>query len=412
MKILYLSHRIPYPPNKGDKIRSFNEVKYLSKSHEIHLACLADDPDDLKYEKDLKKYCKKVCLLKLTPLTAKVKGLAALMLNKPLSVGYFYSRLLQRTVNEWISENTYDAVICFSSPMAEYVFCSPLWTEGRGQRSAVSGKLSQHTVLIMDFCDVDSDKWGQYSRQSKFPLNLVYQIENKKLLDYEKKVNHTFDHSFFSSPREADLFCRLYPQAQNVSFISNGVDCEYFSPSESKGPSGKRLILMFAGAMDYYANIDGVRWFCEEIFPGIKKAYPETQFYIVGSNPRPEVQNLAKSDSVTVTGFVEDIRGYYQDADICVIPLRIARGVQNKVLEAMSVGKAVVSSSAAIQGISATPGEHLLVADTPEEFIKHLTTLMENETLRKEFGGRAREFVTSHYDWETNMGKLDGLLVR
>lgn len=400
MKILYLSHRIPYPPNKGDKIRSFNEIKYLSDFHEIDLACLADNPDDLKYENDLKAYCKNVCVVRLSPLRAKVKSLIALALNKPLSVGYFYSRYLQKTINQWISENDYDAVICFSSPMAEYLFSSPFW-EGR----------HRNPVLIMDFCDVDSDKWRQYAEQTKFPMSAVYQIENKKLLEYEKKVNQAFDHSFFSSPREAELFCKLCSNAKNVTFIPNGVDHEYFSPeSSAKEINSKGIMLMFAGAMDYYANIDGVTWFCEEIFPTIRTRYPETQFCIVGSNPKPEVQNLAKHDEIIVTGFVEDIRGYYQNADICVIPLRIARGVQNKVLEAMSTGKPVITSSAAIQGISATPGEHLLVADTSENFIKSLTTLLENERLRKSFGKRAREFVISYYDWETNMWRLDALL--
>ncbi len=407
MKILYLSHRIPYPPNKGDKIRSFNEVKYLSASHEIHLACLVDHPDDLKYEADLKAYCEKVCVVRLSPLRAKVKSLIALGLNRPLSVGYFYSRTLQSTINQWIAENAYDAVICFSSPMAEYLFLSPLW---QGRRRS-----GRKPVLIMDFCDVDSDKWRQYAEQTRFPLNMVYQVEHRKLLEYEKKVNQAYDHSFFSSPREAELFCRLSPESKNVTFISNGVDCDYFSsecfPGEGKGAKRQGMMLMFAGAMNYYANIDGVRWFCEEIFPAIRSRHPETRFSIVGSNPSPQVRNLAKSDEIVVTGFVEDIRGYYDDADICVIPLRIARGVQNKVLEAMSMGKPVISSSAAIQGISATPGEHLLVADTPQAFTDSLTTLMENESLRREFGTRARAFVLAHHDWVMNMGKLDSLLL-
>jgi len=427
MKILYLCHRIPYPPNKGDKIRSFNEIKYLSTTHEVDLACLADDPGDLKYERDLKEYCKKICIAPLKPLKSKAKSLVSLASNRPLSVGYFYSGILQATVNHWLSSTSYDAIICFSSPMAEYIL-----------NQSTNQPINQSTKLIMDFCDVDSDKWLQYSRDSVFPLSLAYRIESRLLLRYEKRINQHFDHSVFVSQQEAELFLRLYPEARNVTVIPNGVDYNYFSPKPTlyTDPQPKKPIklnklnkldkpnelnkpvnqqqnspiLLFTGAMDYYANVDGVIWFCNEIFPLIKGEFPDSQFFIVGSNPISKLKELVNRDGVTVTGFVEDIRPYYQMADVCVIPLRMARGVQNKVLEAMAMGKAVVTTAKAAEGIMAADGEQVLVEDTSQGFFNAVSKLVKDQKAGKALGTRAREFVAEKYDWSTNMKKFDTFL--
>lgn len=424
MKILYLAHRIPYPPNKGDKIRSFNEIKYLSSSHEIHLGCLADNRADLKYANDLKQYCKKVYVAPLNKTIAKAKSLTSLFHDRPLSVTYFYSHSLQTTVNQWLHDERYDAIICFSSPMAEYVFRSSVLTSRMKKASNLQPQTSNNKPrLLMDFCDLDSDKWLQYSRYMRFPLNLVYRIENRSLLKYEKRINQHFDHSVFVSRNEADLFCRLFPVARNVSVISNGVDSEYFSPAFSTQQPNKphKLnkhtnqqqngpVLLFTGAMDYHANVDGVTWFCDQIFPIIKQEAPEAQFYIVGSNPHAQVRHLEDTKGVRVTGFVKDIRPYYQSADVCIIPLRLGRGVQNKVLEAMSMAKAVVATTKATEGIQAVPGEHFLVADTPQDFSNALSRLLKDQSLNKRLGAKARRFVMANLDWPTNMKKLDTLL--
>jgi hypothetical protein len=167
---------------------------------------------------------------------------------------------------------------------------------------------------------------------------------------------------------------------------------------------------IITGAMDYYANIDGVKWFCEKIFPIVKDRYPKVQFYIVGSNPNPEIQKLGSNKCINVTGFVEDIRPYYNNADVCVIPLRIARGIQNKVLEAMSMGKAVVTTSTAVQSIKAISGVHLLLEDNFDKFAEAVSMLLENHTLRNYLGTNARQFVKSNYNWQGNMKKFDELM--
>lgn len=409
MKILFLSHRIPYPPNKGDKIRSFNEIKYLSKHHIVDIACLADNPTDLKFEKDLKEFCRKVHVTPFNPFPAKIKGVLNLLSRGSISVGYFYSRMLQQVIDQWLFENTYDAIICFSSPMAEYLFRSNTLDFSR-----ISG--APHPRFIMDFCDVDSDKWRQYAGSARFPLDKLYKTEFQRLLAYERKITQTFDHSVFVSHKEAELYKTLAPEARNISVMPNGVDSDYFSPEAvSAGTPSIPLVakpqqLMFSGAMDYHANIDGVTWFSREIFPQLRNHFSNLKFIIVGSNPTSNVKALANGKNIQVTGFVEDIRPYYAAADICVIPLRMARGVQNKVLEAMSMGKAIVSTSAAIQGITAQPNRQLLVADTPEAFSGAITELLADNEKRKRFGIAARDFVKTHYSWNTGMAELNALL--
>jgi sugar transferase (PEP-CTERM/EpsH1 system associated) len=270
-------------------------------------------------------------------------------------------------------------------------------------------------VFIMDYCDLDSQKWNQYAQRSRFPLNLIYRIENKRLFEYEKQINQVFTHSVFVSKAEVDLFKSLYPAARNLKSISNGVDHEYFSPSakfDSVDLGGKKNqpVLAFTGAMDYYANIDGVTWFCHEIFPLIKEEFPDTLFYIVGSNPTTKVKALEFIQGVRVTGFVEDIRPYYLYSDVCVIPLKIAAGVQNKVLEAMSMGKSVVTTSTAFKGIHGQPSDHAMVEDNPIKFANVVKSLLSDTKKRGSLGKNARNFVREKYSWKTNMNQLEALI--
>ena len=414
MKILYLAHRIPYPPNKGDKIRSFNEIKHLSKNHEIYLCCLADNPKDIKYTNELKKYCKTVSVVKINPKLSKLKSALYIFSNQPLTVPYFYSRSLQKTINRLLSAIAFDCIFCFSSPMAEYVFKSKTYKNNPDSRS---------TRLIMDFVDVDSDKWIQYSMNERWPLGLVYKLEGKRLADYEKQIANSFDHSIFVSNNEAAVFKSFCLQSNNIAAIPNGVDVEYFSPEVPVGslfidqesnkinPDKKSSILLFTGAMDYNANVDGVMWFCEKIFPAIRSRFHDVLFYIAGSNPDQKVLNLKNIEGVHVTGFVDDIRPYYKTADICVVPLRMARGIQNKVLEAMAMGRPVVATSRAIQGIKPDNGKQVIVADSPDGFAFNVVNLLKEKKKREEIGKNNLTWVKKNYRWPTHMNRLEQLII-
>jgi glycosyltransferase involved in cell wall biosynthesis len=471
MNILYLAHRIPYPPNKGDKIRSFHEIKYLSTHHDIYLACLADDPADLSYAKELENFCKTVDVVSINPQKQKVKSLFVLPTEKPLSVAYFYSKKLQQIIDHRLSTMSYDAIICFSSSMAEYVFRTKnvltcervnvstlkrstaalvqngsniLDGSNRSHTSNVSNNSNassnSNTRLIMDFVDVDSDKWRQYSRHARWPFSWIYKLESRRLAAYEKKVADSFHHSIFVSKKEAELFRSQNPGVGTVLTMPNGVDFTYFSPggsnvsndfngsiasndpNDSNNPNNSndssssnassnsnKSILLFTGAMDYYANIDGVVWFSKEIFPHLLKQYPSLTFYIVGRNPAPEVKALVNSH-IKVTGYVEDIRPFYEMATIYVAPLRIARGIQNKILEAMAMARPVIATSKAFEGIEAIPGQDLLIADSRTEFIEKISLLLEDRAGCQSIAASARRTIEENYSWEHSVEVLERLI--
>ncbi|PID78164.1 MAG: glycosyl transferase (group I) [Deltaproteobacteria bacterium] len=387
--ILFLAHRIPYPPNKGDKIRSFNEIKYLSKYYNIDLICFADDYNDLKYKKDLRKYCRNIVVVKLEKKAALLRGALSFIFNKSISEGYFYKKTIQKIFESFLSRNNYEEIFCFSSVMASCIFKSKV----------------KNIYLSMDYCDLDSDKWLQYSKTAKFPLSLIFKTEAKRLLNFEKKINRFFDRSIFVSEKEALLFKTRYPEAKNISVISNGVDTNFFSPSDNKMKNDFPVIGFF-GAMDYYANVNSVLWFYENVFPLIQKEVPDCIFYIVGSNPDKKVKELEKDLSVKVTGFVEDIRPYYEMTDVCVVPIQIARGVQNKVLEAMAMGKAVVSTSMALQGLKELTFKELIVEDKAKNFGEKVLSLLERKNESFELGVKARDFVKKYYSWDSNLSVL------
>ena len=428
MKILYLAHRIPFPPNKGDKIRSFNEIKYLSKNHEIHLACLADDPKDLKYEDDLKAFCKSTNVVLINPRLAKLKSIFYLLTNQSLTIPYFYSRKLQRTIDHLLLTNDYDAIFCFSSPMAEYVFKSRVLSpqsivhrrRAKDLQPSTKG-YRPRTKLIMDFVDVDSDKWTQYSKYARFPKSWIYALEGRRLADYEKKVAESFDYSIFVTDPEVKIFENKSPHIKNITAIPNGVDLDFFSPTFSQeqatrnqppATGNQQPVIVFTGAMDYYANIDGVVWFTKEVLPLIKKEIPNVRFYIVGSNPTKEVIELSGNNGVTVTGYVPDTREYLRRATVVVVPLRIARGIQNKILEAMAMGIPVVATPRAFEGIEAKPDRDLMLGEDVEKIAEGVIKLIKEVFLRKSLGKNARRVIESNYCWTKNLEKLNSILTK
>jgi len=400
VKILYLAHRIPYPPNKGDKIRSFHELKYLSGLGEVYLAALVDNLDDLKYKNTLRQWCRSVSLVTLSPRKKKILSLKGLCDGTSMSVQYFYEPDLQQAVDDLFIKHQFDVVYCFSSPMAEYVFRSNAWC---------SAQKSGRPVSIMDFCDVDSQKWKQYSNYAKWPLSSIYRKEGRLLQRYERRVAEAFQYSIFASKGERALFNRLNPTVGTVLSMSNGVDLEYFSSFDGE-VEGTSPVIVFTGAMDYYANVDGVCWFAEHVWPIILKAVPDTKFIIVGANPSSEVRRLHNDKNIEVTGFVSDIRPYYRRASVSVTPLRIARGIQNKVLEAMAMGKAVVCTSNAFEGITAEPGKDLIVQDNETAFAQSLINLLTHKKSRESLGRCARKCVETYYRWEDNLSLLKRIL--
>lgn len=400
-RILFICHRIPYPPNKGDKIRSFNFIRHLAARHEVHLAFMVDNKDDLKNIEPLKNIAKNIFFETISPKVKKVTSAAKALLltSQPISIPYFYSKRLQHKIDHFLDGNTIDSVFCFSSPTAEYLYNSKHY---RGSLANIP--------WVMDLIDVDSHKWRQYAETSAQPLCWLYNREADYLLEYEKRIVKEFHQILLVSESEKKLL-NSYVSSAKTKAVGNGVDLQYFMPVQPDLSPDKVPTLVFTGAMDYWPNVDGVEWFANAIFPLIKKEVPDVLFQIVGSNPSPQVKNLARIDGIFVAGFVADTRDFFAAADICVIPLRIARGIQNKVLEAMAMGKAVVCTAAALEGIKAEAGKDVLVAEDAASFAEAVRMLLNDNEYRRELGQRARNCMETNYSWAKVLEHIDDLFI-
>ena len=390
MQDLLLIHRIPYPPNKGDKIRSYNLLKHLARDYRVHLATFVDDADDWQHVPKVEELCASSHFAALNPLLARVRSLGALVKNRSLSLDYYQDAGMARWVEQTVAAHGIKRVMVFSSPMAQYV---------DGIRDA---------RRVIDFCDVDSDKWRQYADKKSWPMSWLYRHEARQLLRYERQVASQYDASLFVSKPEADLFRQLAPESvARIGHFSNGVDTDYFSPEHALAspyaPGEKALV--FTGAMDYWPNVDAVQWFCDDVFPALAAQDPALRFYIVGSRPNPQVQALAQRAGVTVTGTVPDVRPYIRHATLAVAPLRIARGIQNKVLEAMAMAVPTVVSPQALEGIDAVADRELAVADGAPAWIASLTALLNRNN--QDMGRAARARVEHHYSWPSNLACIE-----
>jgi sugar transferase (PEP-CTERM/EpsH1 system associated) len=259
---------------------------------------------------------------------------------------------------------------------------------------------------IIQFTDLDSQKWRLYAESSGFPKSWVYQTEARRLLEYERHIAETFDSCLFCSARELDDFRRLIPGV-SASVIRNGVDLNYFQPTQMPKVSNR---LVFTGVMNYRPNVDGVVWFCREVLPRIQAQAPDTSLTICGASPAKAVQQLADLAGVTVTGAVPDVRPYLARASVGVIPIRIARGIQNKLLEAMAMGLPTVTTTAAHAGLEAEDGRELFVADKPETFAAAVVRLLRDPEMRAKTGQAARASMEAHYHWERSLGQLDDVI--
>lgn len=398
MNIIVLSHRVPFPPNKGEKIRTFHQIQHLSElGHQIHLFAPYEDASELEYFNVLNDtLCQTVTA---EPLQNKaVRLLTGLRKNQPMSVANFYNKALQQKFDEFLSSNSVDAIICSASSMAEYIF-----------NSTVLNALDKKPLLIMDFMDVDSDKWGQYQQSSVFPMSLVYAREKKLLANYERQIVKQFDASYLIAQAEVELFNQNVLKSDKVHVMGNGLDTSDFFPPQIKQPNPEPVFL-FTGVMDYKPNEDAVIWFVKNCWPTITSEHPNAKFIIAGMNPSADITQLADDKSLEVTGFVEDILPYYHQADIFVAPFRLARGVQNKVLQAFACALPVISTPMGAEGILCQADRDILIASTPDEFIARVDQLFAQPELAKNMGQNALQLVQNHYSWQGQLQPLVNLL--
>ncbi|MDI9612018.1 MAG: TIGR03087 family PEP-CTERM/XrtA system glycosyltransferase [Acidobacteriota bacterium] len=390
LNILFLSHRVPFPPNKGEKIRSFNELRHLSRNHQIHLLAFCDQPDELGHARELQKYCRTVTLIPLNRHVQYLRAATAMLRGRPWSLGYFNSPRMYTALQDLMRKESIDRIFVYCSSMAGYV-------------EDIKG-----IPKILDFVDSDALKWRQYSEKRSAPSAWLYAYEARKLLQYEHHLIQTFDHSIFVSSRELSGH-ELKTSQDKVSFIQNGINLDFFKPGGGAGPSPGPGIA-FTGAMDYYPNIDGVLYFANEIFPEIQKQCADAQFFIIGSRPVNSIRKLASIPGITVTGTVDDVRPFLSQCRVAVVPLRIAQGIQNKILEALASGLPVVTTPIAAGSLGNNPELPVTLASSPKLFAKHVLDYIHKAPLSSDAIQTARDYLSNHYSWHSNLAALDEII--
>jgi sugar transferase (PEP-CTERM/EpsH1 system associated) len=391
--VLLLAHRAPYPPDRGDRIRSYHLVRALSQPFDLAIAATTTEPAALQFHHVLSESASRVAIEPIGPLGSKLRGGLALLSGKAITPACFYRPALAQTILQWHQARPFDAVLTFCSGMIDYTRLL--------QRATNPPK-----THVLDLVDVDSAKWASYAADSRFPMNLVYRTEAKRLRRIEAGNVTPFDHVTVVNERERQIYRQAVGENEKLHVVGNGVDLEYFQPL----PDSDSKTLTFVGVLDYKPNADAVVWFAQQVMPLLRQRLPETRFQIVGRHPTARVLDLNQCGGVEVIGSVPDVRQYLAGASAIVTPLRIARGVQNKVLEAMACSRVVVASPQAAEGIDAENGRHLLIADEPDQWAARLEHVMTDATLRQQIAAAARLQVEKQYNWANQLQPMIELL--
>lgn len=389
MRVLFVCHRFPYPPNRGGKIRPFHMIKHLGKKHSVVVASLAHSEKELQEGKPLSDHCDEV-IAEILPNSGRwLQAVLALPSSRPSSLAYFWSRRLSERIRDAANRQAFDLIMVHCAFAAQYVYGLPA------------------AVRILDYGDVDSRKWHDYAVATGLPKSLGYGLESWKLHRYERQLTGEFDICTATTKGEVEEVQKMNCNVPSA-VIPNGVDLGYFQLRE-KSPEGSAA-LVFLGRMDYFPNIDGALHFARNIFPIIRRSVPQAQFQIVGSNPSRAIRNLANLPGISVTGHVPDVRPYLMDASVAVAPLRIARGTQNKILQFLAMGLPVVTTPEAAKGVGAEPGRHFMVADGDQQFAEQVVKLLKDPALRQMYSAAAQEPLATAHSWPNSMRILDDLI--
>lgn len=388
MRIFYLCHRFPYPPVRGGKIRPFNMIRHLSRRHEVVVASLARSPEEAAAGRGIAPHCSDFLMGEVSSPAAWLRMIARLPTPAPSSMGYFYDPSLARQIEARLRQERFDLIFVHCSSVAPYV-------------SRVT-----KVPKILDFGDIDSQKWLAYRHFKPFPLSVGYWLEGQKLSLAEKRLAEQFDLCTCTTRAELDALLALEVTTP-CDWFPNGVDQDYFAPAAVPYDGDE---ICFVGRMDYFPNQQAVVFFCNEVFPAIRHRRPAARLTIIGAEPSAQIRCLGEREGITVTGTVSDVRPLVQRSVASVAPLLIARGTQNKILECMAMGVPVVASPAAAGGVDAIPGEHLWVARSAQDYADRLLTLMEDRSARQALAAAGRARVETHHSWAASMAKLDGII--
>lgn len=390
MRILFLAHRFPYPPTFGSKVRAFNAIKHLSREHEVTVLSLARSEAEAEEAQGIAPFCHAHQAVRVHNVVQAAKIGLALPTMVSASEAFFHSVALQREVDRRLADRSYDFIFAHCSAVGRYV------------------EHVHELPRLMDYCDVDSRKWLDYVAFKPWPLSVGYRWEALRMAAAERRIAGRFDAVTVATRGEVQALAEV-GVAERVDWFPNGVDTEFFAP----GPEAHDTrVITFVGRMDYFPNEQCMVEFCAQVWPKLRRQRRGLQLQIVGAAPTPRVLALGQIEGVTVTGSVPDVRPYVRRSALTITPLRIARGTQNKILESMAMEVPVVSSSIAAAGVDAVPGEHLLVADTPDELCAAISRVLDDPAERTRLAQAGRARVISHHAWPNAMKRLDGIVER
>ena len=391
MNILYLCHRFPFPPKRGGKIRPFNMIRHLTDhGHNVTVCSLARSEAEAAEGQGISPYCAAFHMGHVHGPNQALRMVARMPVRTPSSMGFFYSPDLKALVQQLLDSQSWDLIFVHCSSVAQYV------------------EHVTNVPKILDFGDMDSQKWLEYANYKPFPLSLGYRFEGYKMLAAEKRLARRFDLCTATTRAEWETL-NAYGTGADTDWFPNGVDADFFSPG-AEGYDADTI--SFIGRMDYYPNQECMSRFCEQVWPLIKARRAEMKLLIVGADPSPAMRKLGELPGVTVTGSVPDVRPFIRKSALMVAPLNIARGTQNKILEAMAMGVPVVTSSIAAGGVDAQAESHFLVGDTPQEYAQAIFRITEDPQERERLAQAGRARMLSHHAWPRSMDRLDGIIAR
>jgi sugar transferase (PEP-CTERM/EpsH1 system associated) len=377
LKILMLTHRLPYPPDKGERIRSYHWLRALACEHQVDLISLNDRPATADEQSALKKIVQNLWVVPLSRWTRPFRLFRALITGRSFTEAYFRSSAMVSLLKKIQAAEQYDLAFAVCSSAGSYFLEAPAPDR-----------------LIVDLVDVDSAKWNRYAQQPKKLDRWIYQRESRKIADLERRLSSVAERIITVSPRECHLLSEVAPKA-NALAIPNGVDTNFFKPADDAAAPNR---LVFVGQMDYMPNVDAVLWFADQVWPILQRQHPDLHWTIVGRNPSPAVQELGKLPNITVTGFVPDVRPYLVGA-VSIAPIRVSCGVQNKVLEALAAGSPVIASPNVAEGLDIKAQEDFLIAKKPIDWIAAIELLLKDHDLAQRLASQARQTMLQHLTW-------------
>ena len=399
-RVLYVTHRVPFPPDKGDRIRNYHVLRQLAKRARVWLLALADEPVPDSTREELARLCERVEYVPVGGLGQKLRMLAAATFGHSLTTGAHQTRAAARRIDAWAWEADFAAAVVSAGGLAGYLEDDHLECE-----------------RVVDLVDVDSQKWLDFAAATTGPRRWLYRFEAGRTRAEEKRLAARVSAVTLVSRHEADVFDSFTrPGAATVA--TNGVDLDYWHPAvgsavRTTGASPVRtadptedVACAFVGALDYLPNVDAACWFAAEVWPRVRERFPAAVFRVIGRKPAARVQALGKLPGVTVVGQVPDVRPHVASAAVCVVPMRLSRGLQNKVLEALAMGKSTVAAPPALAALRTEPGVHLLSATTPDEWVTAVCQLLADPVRRRELGAAGRRFVVANHHWDTCLKPL------